>query len=357
MTLALATAAPAHVVYQRRTLRQWAQQCDVIVLAEILSPLQVWSAADRSDHQEFFTIRVVDHVAGEAVPESFDIFPHAEGEPRYEVGDRALLFLDRTAARAEFAPLAERFAYFTTQGSGQEWILRDQHSEALPIALEWRERRSSNDYRTRRDLLLRELAADDRRLRNEALADFAQLRSSDDFRADLQTQQRLAAMVRAERLAVAERISMIHLLDGIPGFSSSDEMLRLAKQTTEGGQRLSIIRACGALRDDAITAWLRRQLADSDRAVRIATLNALAHPWHAAAAEDLVAIASSPDSDVRIGASAIRALGGIGNPAATTALRDIADRQQPPISSLARAELARLQAMDGRRSGTPSPVR
>jgi hypothetical protein len=334
--------APAHVVYQRKTLREWAQQADVIVAAEILSPLRVWSAPDGSDHQEYFSIRVVESVAGEVAAETFDVFPHAEGEPRYEPGDRALLFLDRTAARAEFARLADRFPYFTAQGAGHEWKL-DDDGEVVAIARAWREMGPIAGYAARRDLLLRQLQSKTRQLRAEAIADLAQLR--DRLVGDTAVVADLVASIRSDQLQVGEMIALIRMLERAPGFSAAAEIRQLAADSEVGGapaDRLIVIRAAGALRAESITEWLREQLETGDGDTKVAALIGLAHPWHAAAVPEVAAAALSGE-EPRVAAAAVRTLGAIADREAIAILERIAGGQQRPLSNLAGAELRRLR--------------
>lgn len=341
IAIAMTAVASAHVVYQRKTLREWAQQADAIIVAEIRSPLQVWSAADGSDHQEYFSLRVVEVIAGNVDAAALDVFPHAEGEPGYAPGDRALLFLDRTATRAEFVSLAQRFPYFTTQGAGHEWKIDDTSSaEVIAAARAWRAAGAGVGYEQRRDLLLQSLDSTHPRLRTDAIADLSQMRAA--LASDAALVAGLEATLATPRLTIPERIALVRILDGAAGFSAAAATLRLAAEPLNDADRIALIRAAGALRDTAITAWLREQLAASDADTSVAALIALGHPWHAAAGGDVVAAANA--ADPRIAAAAVRALGGIGNPEATAALRDIAARQAPPTSNLARAQLRRLEA-------------
>ena len=342
LAAAIATAASAHVVYQRKTLREWAQQADAIIVAEIRSPLRVWSAPDGSDHQEYFSLRVVEVIAGDLSAAALDVFPHAEGEPRYAVGDQALLFLDRTAAHGEFAQLADRFPYFTTQGAGQEWKLdAPSGGEVIAAARAWRAAGAGVGYEQRRDLLMQSLESTHRRLRADAITDLSQMRTA--LAADPALVTRLEAMIAVPLLSMTERIALVRILDGAPGFSAAAATLRLAAEPgTERSQRIALVRAAGALHDAAITNWLRDQLAAGDVDTSVAALIALGHPWHATAVGDVAAAATA--ADPRIAAAAVRALGGIGNAEAEAALRDIAARQALPTSNLARAQLQRLEA-------------
>lgn len=345
LTVLALMAAPlaAHVVYERQTLRQWAQQANTIVVAEITSPLRVWSAADGSDHQEFFSLRVVEVLAGDPQASEIDVFPHAEGAPLYEVGDRALIFLDRTAERAEFAHLASRFLYFTTQGAGHEWKL-DATDETIPsIAMAWRAQSRANAYPPPRDLLLRQIETNHPRLRAEAIAELVHLRSTAAFRADAEAFARLSAMARSDHYSAGERIGLIRILDGVQEFSAASALLELAADGGDAADRIDVIRACAGIRDERLTAWLRSLLATGDSATRVAALISLGDPWHSAAVEEIAGIAAAAGSEPRVAQAAVRALGTIGDDPAIAALRALAVRESGSVGALARAQVRALE--------------
>jgi len=340
--LALATAAVAHVVYQRQTLRQWAQQANSIAIAEIRSPLRVWSAADGSDHQEFFSVRIVEHLAGDSPDAALDVFPHAEGMPRYDVGDTVLLFLDRTAGRAEFANLAARFPFFTTQGAGHEWKIEPGDREVPSIALAWREN-SGGGYATSRALLLRQLESAHPRMRTEAIGELVQLRASPAFRSDTEAHARMADMLRSDRLSVPERIGLIRVLEGVPGFSAAAALLALGGERLTPEQRVAVIRACGSVPGDGVTSWVRHQLREGDTPTRVAALLALGDLKAADAVDDIAAAATAADADPAVAHAAIRALGAIEGDSAVAALHVLAGSSRDSVGSLARAQLSALE--------------
>ncbi len=343
MLLALSTApALAHVVFQRQSLRQWAQQADVIVVADILSGLAVWSAPDGSEHQEYFKARVVQSLTETQLPETLDVFPHAEGEPRFKTGDRALLFLDRTGSRAEFAHMAHRFPYFTTQGAGDEWIVDAGDADITAIAVRWRTLGRNRTYKAQRDLLLLQLDSSIRRLHVEAISDFLKLKHQ--LQRDREAIERLTAMSRSSRLGVGERVGLIGLLSGVPEYAAGAELFRLAGEVSETRDRALVIRAAGRLRDDSTTTWLRDRLHESDPAIQDAALFALGHPWHSAAVPDVAAVAVSPAASLRVGTAAVRALGRIATPEARAALQTVAVSIDGPRATIAQRELDRLNA-------------
>lgn len=341
--LAVATASPAHVVYQRQTLRQWAQQANSIAIAEIRSPLQVWSAADGSDHQEFFNVRIVEHLAGDSPGTELDVFPHAEGMPRYDVGDTVLLFLDSTAGRGEFAHLATRFPFFTTQGAGHEWVIEPGDREVPSIALAWREQASGGGYAPRRSLLLRQLESAHPQMRAEAIGELFQLRAIAEFRSDAEAHARIADLARSDRLSVPERIGLIRVLDGFPGFSAAATLLALGGERLTPDQRVAVIRACGSVPGDGVTSWVRRQLRDGDTPTQVAALLALGDLKAEEAVADIAAVATATDAAPAVAHAAIRALGAIEGDSAVAALQVLAGSSRNSIGSLARAQLSALE--------------
>ncbi|HVH07463.1 MAG TPA: hypothetical protein VNE71_15840, partial [Myxococcota bacterium] len=92
-------AARAHVLFERATLRQWSAEAAAIAVVRFTSDVQMWRAEDGSDRQEFFRVEVLETLHGALPRGPLEFFPHAEGFPAFHAGDRALLFLARTADR------------------------------------------------------------------------------------------------------------------------------------------------------------------------------------------------------------------------------------------------------------------
>lgn len=317
---AIAGDASAHVVYDRRTLRQWTEQARIIVVAKVLSPLRVWTAPDRSDHQEYFSVRVIETLAGAAPPTELDVFAHAEGEPRLRVGDTMLLFLDPTAERAEFASLSERFPYFTTQGAGQEWTFSPGDPAVPSVAKDWRAlRERGGAYAGRRALLIRQLESRDPRLHADALAELVRMRASPEFAADREGIGRLVAMTRSAERSIPQRIALIKVLDGVDGFAAADALLSLDHPGLSTRDRSTLIRACGYVADPRVTAWLREQLGSPEVEVRLAVLSAVGTGVHPDLAEPVAALTESPDP--RLAGAATRALAALDASAAATRRR------------------------------------
>jgi len=296
--LCLAPAAHAHVVYDRPTLRQQAGEATVVAIVEFETPLSVWSAPDGSDHQEFFGVRRIETLKGTAPPERFDFFPHAEGEPGFRTGDRAIVFLEPTASRAEFLSLASRFPYFSVQRPGQEWTLpRAARSEAVELARAYADLPRLPDAEaadTLRALLLRGLRASEPRLRADALAELVRARTTPGL---LATPEQSAPFVRLAgpgRLTVSERMALALVLEGAPGADPDRALRALAAEPLAADERAGLVRVAARRDDPALRAYVARCAADPDPTVRREAQAALART--AAVPAALAPSPTSPDS-------------------------------------------------------------
>jgi hypothetical protein len=268
--LATAGDARGHVLFERATLRQWLLGADLAVVVEFETDASLWQAPDGSDRQEWFRVRVLETLRGRAPGPRLDFSPHAEGFPAFRAGDRALLFLSRSGARPEFAPIAGRFPWVSFQGAGQEWRLVGADGEAiLAIARRWAALSDARDgvARELRALLLAELASGVARLRSDALAELVLLRTAPGF-LDAATTAALAAWADAPSLPPSQRLALAKLLDGAPGFDAGARLRALTEEPVDGPLLLQLIRVAGATGDPRLRPWLVARSADPRPAVR-----------------------------------------------------------------------------------------
>ncbi|HSJ97923.1 MAG TPA: hypothetical protein VLC53_12660 [Myxococcota bacterium] len=273
--LALAAAlcaggARAHVLFERATLREWLLGADLAVVAEFEGDARLWQAPDGSDRQEWFRVRVVETLRGTAPGATLDFTPHAEGFPAFRAGDRALLFLARSATRPEFAGIAARFPWISFQGAGHEWRLVGGDGAAiLAVARRWAALSSARTglQAELRDLLLAELGSGVARLRADALSELVAMRGLPGF-LDATTTAALAAWADAPGLPAAQRLALVKLLDGAPGFDAPARLRALADAPLEGPALLQLIRVAGASDDPELRAWLVARSEDPRPAVR-----------------------------------------------------------------------------------------
>ncbi len=342
-----APLAGAHVVLQRPGLRQLLQQSEVAVVVEFVSPLRMWEAPDGSDRQEYYSVRAVEAIAGDAPRAPFDVFPHAEGVPLYREGDIALLFLERTSRRPEFASLAGRFPFFTIQERGQEWKLMDRDAMAVRAAArayqDLRSNRTADSRAALRTLLLRNLRSEVPALRADAVAELLRARSIPDFFPGPEALAPFTRLVgRESKLPLTTRVALARTLDGVQGFDADGAVRAMTTETLEREERLALLRVAGNVRDPAVSLWLGRRLGSADATERREAAYALAHPRHAARWQALSVALADPDPSVA--RAALRALGALGSPEAESVLRRVAGQEPSVLQRLAAAELRRAAA-------------
>ncbi len=256
----LGSAAHAHVLFDRATLRQWTTDCAAVVVGEFETDVEMWRAEDGSDRQEFFRVRVDEVLYGGVSPGVIEFFPHAEGFPSFHKGDRALLYLDRTSEHLEFTSLAARFPWFSTQGAGQEWKLDAGASgeAVLEIARRVAGQRSfrpSDPRRALRDLMLAELTSGVPRLRSDAITELIHTRDLPGFFDD-ETTPAFAAWLDGGRLPASERLALVRILDGAPGFDADARLLAMTQEPMAGRAFTQLVRAAGSSEDPRLRSWL-----------------------------------------------------------------------------------------------------
>jgi HEAT repeat protein len=337
---AFAPEAGAHVVYDRTTLRQLAASSELVLRVEIASPLRVWSAADGSDHQEYFSARVIEAVKGSSPGATLDFFSHAEGEPRWRPKDQALVFLDRAASRAEFAPLAERFPWFSIQGAGLEWSApRGEEKEIVRAAHAWAELGPDAKIERVRELVLKSLRSPSSALRADALSELVRVREAPGFFAKATDVRPFAALTAQGPLSFPQRVALVKLLESAPGFDAAARLRTLAQGPLPAADQATLIRVAGSVPDPKLSAWLAGLLAAPDATVRRDAVTALGRPWHA---EHTPAVAAATaDPDPAVARAAVRALGRIGSSGAQDALEKIAT-SEGFLGVLAAAEVRTL---------------
>lgn len=282
-----AGAAPAHVLFDRVTLRQWVRESAAVVRVEFESDAEMWSAPDGSDRQEFFRVRVVETLAGEVAPGPLEFFPHAEGFPLFARGDRALLFLERTAERPEFASLAPRFAWHSAQGAGQEWRLPagDEGEAIAEVARRLAALRSappSDPLHALREHLVTELASPSARLRRDAIVELMRTDAALGF-LDGATVTALAPFADARALPPLERLALIRLLDGAPGFDADARLVALTRERLDERETRELVWSTAQRDLPALRRWVEARADDPRESVRREARAALANARTAAA--------------------------------------------------------------------------
>jgi hypothetical protein len=330
-------------------------------VVEFEAPLRTWSQAGGGDRQDYYRVRVLDVIAGSPPEaEQIDFFPHAEGAPRFRAGERALLFLERTELRPEFASLAARFPWFSVQAAGEEWSLEGAEGAAvLDAARAWARWLAGADAGAPdhlRALLLRQLGSPVARLRRDALLELVRARDLPGVLDAPGDAAAFAALLAGGTLPVAERLTLLQLLEGRPGFDPNPVWEALFASQLEPREWSAVLRVAG--RDDApgLSARIGELLAAPDPALRRAAAEALADPRHAARVGALAKLAAGADDGAA--RAAIQALAAIATDEALQALRLTAQRGDPRRARWARAALRRAErspAPGARRTGGPGP--
>ncbi len=350
--------APAHVVLARSSLRQHLQHSAASLVVEFLSDAQLWTAPDGFDHQEYFRVRRLETLAGEATPEAFDFFPHAEGFPAFRKADRALLFLERSAEHPLFVSLAPRFTYFSVQGAGDEWKLTGEAGVAI-IELArayaaWLRGPPEPRSAGLRALLLRELGSGVERLRADAIGELIRLRTSPAVFDSPEAVAPFVALIdaapassaaapaggQAGTLPFRTRIALVRLFEGAAGFDALTQWRGLATRAQSGADRRALVQAAAAVKGSALSAWLASQLSSDDLSLRRAAAAALGRPWHASQRDALVGALEDPDLGVV--RAAIDALGSLGGEQARQTLGTLAAGDDRDRARWAAAALRRL---------------
>jgi hypothetical protein len=342
-----APAAHAHIVYARATLAQLVEESEVAVVAEFAGAAQLWTAADGSDREEYYAIRVVETLKGAPGAERIEFFPHAEGFPTWAAGERALVFLERTAGHAGFAGAGARFTWFSTQGPGQEWKLAGvEGGPVLAAARGWAAlakpgAAAAAATGTRRELLVAALGSGVPRLESDALVEL--VRAGGAVLADADGVAPFAALARSPAVRAPVRLPLLRLLDGRGGFEAEPALLAMTREPLTPPERALLVQVAGGVRDARITAWLAGLAKGGDAALQLAAARALGQPWHAAAVPTLAALASA--GDATLARAALQALAAVGTPEARRALEGAVATSGVDAQRRAWAEAA-LRRMD-----------
>jgi hypothetical protein len=324
------------------------QHSSVACVAEFVSGPLLWVAPDASDRQEYFRVRSVELLHGAAPPELFEFFPHAEGFPSFQAGDRALVFLERTGTRPEFAPLAGRFPWFSVQESGEEWKLAGAEGDAtLSLARGYADLAGAGDAALRpglRALLLRALGSPFPTLRADARTELIGLRGAARLFGSRDDLAPFAALVASPATPLGERIALARLLEGLPGFDAPGAFASLAAEARSREDSVALVRVYATSPDPVVAAWIRERLGAPDPGLRREAAYALGRGRRPGDVAVLARATGDPDPDVA--RAAIGSLGAIGDPAAREALRGVRDAGDPRRSRWAAAELRRLDLRD-----------
>jgi len=338
----LAADAAGHVVFSRGSLRQFLQHSAVSLRVAFVSDVRTWEGPD-GDRQEYFRVRVFERLAGRGPSAGeLDFFPHAEGFPAYGRGDRALLFLERTEQRPEFAGLARRFPWFSVQDAGEEWILEPGSRED---ALAWARELAAwlagggRELAGLRALVVRGLRADAAAVGAVALKKLVRSGSLPGMLDDPDAVAEVAGVLRDAPLRIGERGGLFALLATRPGFDPGLQLPVLRARASGVRERVVLVRQLAGVPHPAVDAWLAALATHEEPRLRRAAVAAQARRGARADLALLERALGDPDSQVA--RAAIRSLGSLEAPAARRLLEEVASGADPERARWAAAELRR----------------
>lgn len=249
------------MLFDRVTLRQWIAGASAVAIVDFESDVEMWQAPDGSDRQEFFRVRVRETLQGDLPAGALEFFPHAEGFPAFRKGDRALLFLERSADRVEFRRVAARFPWWSGQGAGHEWTLpRDADGDAIVEVARrlaaLRSGASSTDaLQALREHVATELASGVPRLRRDAIVELMRASSWPGF-LDADTAASFARFTETRALPPLERLALIRVLDGAPGFDGDARLVAMTAEPLAARELVQLVRNADASTSPPLRTWL-----------------------------------------------------------------------------------------------------
>jgi hypothetical protein len=279
--LVLASPAAAHVLFDRVTLRQWVAGATAVAIVDFEGDASMWQAPDGSDRQEFFRVRVRETLHGDLPAGPLEFFPHAEGFPAFRDGDRAIVFLERSADRVEFRRVAARFPWWSGQGAGHEWVLPpgadgDAIAEVARRLAALRADPSSTDApKALREHVATELASGVPRLRRDAIVELMRARAWPGF-LDADAAAAFARFADARSLPPLERLALVRVLDGAPGFDGDARLVAMTTESLAERELVQLVRNAGSSRAPALRTWLATLRNDARPTVRREAQAALA---------------------------------------------------------------------------------
>jgi hypothetical protein len=315
------------------SLRQSLHQSAACVRVRILGDVRVRDLPD-GDRQEVQRIRVEKVLsrppgsvagAGLAAGQELDVFYHAEGLPHHDAGDVALVFLDPTAERPEFASLAAALPWYSVQGPGDEWVLRGSEGERIEgharAWLAWL-RDPAADLPGLRALLLAGLDSGVDRLEADSVSELVRLAGRSDVFEDAAFLGALSARATDPSLPLARRVALLRAVEARLGDGAGGRWAELVAGVASEEDAHALARLAGPRPDPAVAAWLRARVDDPSPRLRRAIWQALSR---SATGSDVGLLArGAGDADPVVARAAIQGLGAVPGDAARVQLETLA---------------------------------
>lgn len=336
MTAALAFEAGsvrAHVVMGRPTLSRLTHDSDLVVRARIVDPAKEIVLQEPSAREVVVVADVLETLKGSHPQERIRFIQHGHGSLDYLEGDEVAIFLkhiERNRVLGESA-VANRIRWVSEQEAGSKFPLdadlRADFAAAVRSYAALMALRPEARAQAMHRITLELLASPHRLLSSSALRDL--VISGDHLLLSAHDLSFLQEVLANPDTPIGIRIGLLvelerrRLIDGPPRWV-------MLLRTTDGEQRLAVVRASAAHPSMPLINELVVLLNSKDKQLVAAAAVALGSPGNDTAVAPLVKLIRSDAARVRM--AAIRSLGRVATPRARQALADAAEGHPDPAT-------------------------
>ncbi|MGB5810325.1 MAG: HEAT repeat domain-containing protein [Polyangiales bacterium] len=336
--------ALAHLAVSTRSLRVLLTTADLVVVAAPIGIERVIVDENGKESQRaVMHVEVLEVLKGPPISGDLLVAQHGHGVAQYEPGQHALLFLRRISETRELRDLGASgpIRWVSEQEHDDAYIL-DAKSGAATI-------RAAKAYlaayhlsppersRALRRVTVTMLVSRDARLAESALHDL--VLAPDEPLVTRQDVPKLKKVLGDSKTSIGVRVGLLSELQRRSLVSAASEWVHLL-ETTEGPDRVVVIRACRAHQSPPVTRVLIDWLQSADPVTASEAALALGTPGHDAAVDPLANALRAGDR--RVSMATIRALGSISTPKAwETLAKAAASNEDESIRRRAAAELRR----------------
>jgi len=330
---AVPSRVSAHIVMGTTTLRLLTLASDVVARVRIVEPYATLILEDPPLRESVVVVEVLETLKGAYAEKQLRFVPRGHGAIAYERGEEVIVFVRRIERIRELANtrVAEHLHWVSEQESGAEFRLNEGNRGDIVAAIQAYVVLAALPPEAQLDAL-RRITIDQLRSPQVVLASSA-LR-------DLVLSAN-AAIVSAEDLPVLEpllddpatrigiRIGLLAELERRQLIAGSVRWATLLR-TTEGADRLAVVRAAGAHPSQAVANELLELLSSKDVELVSTAAVALGNLRNDFAVKPLTKLLSSEESRLRM--AAIRGLGRVGTSAALETLSEAAGSHADPAT-------------------------
>lgn len=322
---AMASPLHAHMVMGTTTLRLFTLQSDFVARVRIIDPDATLILKEPMLRKFIVVAEVLEGVKGHATEKRLRFVQQGHGVARYDKGDEVVLFLRHIERSPELANsrVAKHVHWFSEQETGAEFALddhtRDDFMEAVRAYVALRGLPRKDQIDALRRITVEMIASPHEVLAASGVRDLvlsanASIVSKDDLPVlePVLDDRQTPIGVRIGLLAELERRDLVA---GPPRWAA---LLR----TTEGTERLAVVRAAAAHPSEAVARELLKLLASEDVQLVSTVAVSLGSLHNDIVVEPLAELLGSSESRLRM--AAIRGLGRVGTAAAMQTLTEAA---------------------------------